>query len=939
MSSDCCPTIPELLVLQASHYGGREAVASTDGASLTFAELAATIENLQASLVNDGVSRGSRVAVVLPNGLDRVIGLLAASSAGIAVPLPANAAVDEYRSWLRVGRVTHLLTSAAGAAAVRVVAEELGLSQIELRHEAGRYRIHAAHALVRRAETSVPQPTDAAVVLMTSGSTGTPKRVPLTHANLLAGAKSVAESLSLGISDRVLVMWEQHHIGGLVDLLLAPLVSGGTSVCAGSFNAARFYELLDRVQPTWFQGVPATLRELLVQARLSGGQRARCKLRFLRSVAAPLPPHLMAELESAFQVPVIQTFGMTEASPLITTNRLPPGLRKPGSVGTACGCEVTTLDAAGEPLPPGATGEIAVRGPNVFMGYENDADANTRLFQHDWFRTGDVGRFDADGFLFLTGRVKEMINRGGEKIAPAEIEAVAVRHPAVSQAAAFAIPHPTLGEDIGLAVVLRDSNTVVNRDGIRTYLAQHLSRFKLPVVLLVLADLPRCPIGKIRRGKLADLAAASMRATRPQSTPTAVDDPLLTRLTCLWAAHLDLPSVDPDADFEVLGGDSLARVRLVVAVESLCDISIPEAAAATITTARQMAAEVRRLGGRLPRLASGPVENTVNPRPDRWGDGDPVAVVDASAPEIHQRLAECRTIHEFEAIRESLLNVLTPEELTALAAEPFTGRFRLWRDRLFSVLPRRIQAASLGRVALAVTSWLDELRAIRPAAAKAAWRRVRLRPAALVYQRAATLAGRRLVIGFAGNHQRLMLPTHVLLDHLPPNDDLLLLFDPDRQHFAAGIRGIAATLPEVCSWIGKQCTDWGYEELVSFGTSAGGLAAIFAGHALGCQRAVAVGCDAPDAHPALLQLLRDQIATIALSRQAEIVLAYDPANHRDRRGSEALAALVTTSQAMILSASGGHNTLRPALTAGKLRPLLHDLLGPRSGSFHDERAA
>ena len=194
---------------------------------------------------------------------------------------------------------------------------------------------------------------------------------------------------------------------------------GGTLVCAGSFDAGRFFELLDRVRPTWFQGVPTTLRELVVHARLAGRLPVRSTLRLLRSVAAPLPADLMRELEKAFGVPVIQTFGMTEAAPLITTNRLPPGKRKPGSTGTPCGCEVAVLDAAGEPLPGAATGEVAVRGPNVFAGYEDDPETNARVFRRGWFMTGDVGRFDEDGFLHLTGRVKEMINRGGEKIAPA----------------------------------------------------------------------------------------------------------------------------------------------------------------------------------------------------------------------------------------------------------------------------------------------------------------------------------------------------------------------------------------------------------------------------------------------------------------------------------------------------------------------------------------
>lgn len=939
MSSDCCPTIPALLVLQASKYGGREAVASTDGASLTFAELAATIEKLQAGLVACGVSRGSRVAVVLPNGINLAIGLLAASSAGIAVPLPANAAIDEYRSWLHVGRVTHLLTSAAQAAAVRVVAEELGLSQVELRHEAGRYRIHAANAVARRAKTSVRQPTEVAVVLMTSGSTGTPKRVPLTHANLLAGAASVAGSLGLGPADRVLVMWEQYHIGGLVDLLLAPLAAGGTAVYAGSFDARRFSELLDDVQPTWFQGVPTTLRELLVHARLNDRLPVASTLRCLRSVAAPLPPDLMQELETAFGVPVIQTFGMTEAAPLITTNRLPPGMRKPGSTGTPCGCEVAVLDAAGDPLPPGSTGEVAVRGPNVFAGYEDDSETNARSFRRGWFLTGDVGRLDTDGFLFLTGRVKEMINRGGEKIAPAEVEEAAVRHPAVAQAAAFAIPHPTLGEDIGLAVVSCDT-TSIDRGAMRTHLAEYLSPFKLPAVVLMLAELPRCPIGKIRRRELADLAAATMATTRLPPGSRPADDPFVAGLAALWALHLDLPAIDPDADFELLGGDSLARIRLVLAAESLCGVSVPEASAATITTVRRMAADLRRLGGHPPPCAGDTDTSPVKGTTDLWGDGDAEMLADAPPETIRQRLAASRSVNEFEALRENLLNALTRHELAALAARPFLRPPTDWAGRLAARMPRWLRGAEAGQVATALAAWRDELLTLRAQASSPTWRRERLAPTVVLYRRVDSGPGRRrLIVAFAGNHRRLMLPTHVVLDHLPPGDDLLLLVDPGRRHFATGLPGIAATLAGVCDWLAARLAAWSEADVVCFGTSAGGLAAVCAGHALGCRRAVAVAADRPADHPNLERFLRSRISASAPDRPPRVILAYDPANHRDREGGEALAALLPTSRTVELAASGGHNTLRPALASGRLAALLHNLLGSDTGSLHDDLAA
>lgn len=936
-------TIPALLDAQASAHGARTAVAAAGGHSFTYARLAATIDRLVARLDAHAIDHSSRLAVVLPNGLDVAVGLLAASSAAIAVPLAPTATADEYRVWFKAGRVSHLLTSLQAAPEAREVAAEFGLPVIELaRHDDG-YRLAPENPPApRRAWPRLARATDVAVVLMTSGSTGTPKRVPLTHANLLAGASSVAGALDLGTADRVLVMWEQYHVGGIVDLLLAPLVSGGTAVCAGSFDAARFFALIDDVRPTWFQGVPTTLRELMVHARLAGRLPIASTLRCLRSVAAPLSPGLMHELEAAFGVPVIQTFGMTEAAPLITTNRLPPGLRKPGSTGTAYGCEVAVLDAAGEALPADTIGEVAIRGPNVFAGYEDDPETNTRVFRRGWFLTGDVGRLDTDGFLSLTGRVKELINRGGEKVAPAEVEEAAARHPAVAEAAAFAVPHATLGEDIGLALVAR-GDEAIDRDELRAHLARHLSRFKVPAVILCLDELPRCPIGKIRRRDLAARASLQAVATsEPAATARAPFPPAdVAALAEVWALHLDLPAVDPDADFQILGGDSLARIRLVVAVESLAGVSFPDDIAATITTVRRMAADIRRLGGRITAGASNGAGNTAAAPPDLWGDVTGPALVAASPAEIRRRLAASRSVREFEAVRETLLNALTRHELSALARRPFGGRITDWIGERIGRMPIGIGGTERAQTVAARAAWRNELLTMAASGPEEPrWRRTTLAPTATLYERQPGMSqARRLVIGFAGNHQRLMLPIHAILDHLPPHDDLLLVADPDRRHFAAGVRGIAATFAGLCTWLGDRVADRCYDTTVTFGTSAGGLPAICAAYALGCSRAAAVGADAPASHPPLSNFLREQIVAADAGQPPVVMLAFDSANHRDQAGGAALAASVPSIRTRIIDASGRHNILLPALMAGRLAELLLELLGTPTESSHDDRIA
>jgi acyl-CoA synthetase (AMP-forming)/AMP-acid ligase II len=267
-----------------------------------------------------------------------------------------------------------------------------------------------------------PAPDDVALVLLTSGSTGRAKSVPLTHRNVCASARDVAASMSLGSSDRCLAMWEQYHVGGLVDLLLAPLVSGGVVICTPGFRTDEALRLLAEARPTWFQVVPTTLGDLVAQVRRDGRGRPGGSLRLLRSVAAALPPRLMAEAEETFSVPVLQTFGMTEAGPLITSTLPPPAPRKPGSVGRSCGCEIRIVDSGWVALPPGQTGQVAIRGPNVFSGYEDDAAANAAQFRDGWFLTGDLGRLDPEGDLFLVGRLKQLINRGGEKVNPQEVD-------------------------------------------------------------------------------------------------------------------------------------------------------------------------------------------------------------------------------------------------------------------------------------------------------------------------------------------------------------------------------------------------------------------------------------------------------------------------------------------------------------------------------------
>jgi acyl-CoA synthetase (AMP-forming)/AMP-acid ligase II len=339
-------------------------------------------------------------------------------------------------------------------------------------------------------------------MLHTSGTTSRPKLVPLTHRNLCASARNIAATLSLGPADRILHVMPLFHIHGLVAGLLAPLLSGGSVFCTSGFNALKFFAWMDEARPTWYSAVPTMHQAILARAGRNREVISRSPLRFIRSSSASLPPQVMAKLEETFSAPVIEAYAMTEAAHQMASNPLPPRQRKPGSVGVAAGPEVTVLDAQGNILPAGQTGEVAIRGENVMQGYENNPEANAAAFTDGWFRTGDQGMMDENAYLRITGRLKEIINRGGEKISPREVDEVLLSHPAVAQALTFALPHEKLGEEVAAAIVLREGRAIAERE-LREFAAERLADFKVPRRIVFLGEIPTGSTGKLQRIGLA----------------------------------------------------------------------------------------------------------------------------------------------------------------------------------------------------------------------------------------------------------------------------------------------------------------------------------------------------------------------------------------------------------------------------------------------------
>jgi acyl-CoA synthetase (AMP-forming)/AMP-acid ligase II len=483
-----------ILELLAAGRDGDPVLQAPGREPLSYGGLRQQVEEAMEALRRFGIRPGHRVAMVMPNGPEMAAAFLAVAGTATAAPLnPAyrGAELDYYLGDLGA---CALLVEAGGSAAAR----SRGVPIIELQprgDQAGGFELSGQGVAAAPAG-----PAEVALVLHTSGTTSRPKRVPLSHDNLVASARAVAATLALSPDDRALHIMPLFHIHGLVAGLLAPLATGGSLFVPGSFDALRFFRWMDEAWPTWYTGVPTMHQAILSRAPRNREVLERIGLRFVRSSSAPLAPAVLRALEETFGAPVVEAYGMTEAAHQMTSNPLVG--RVPGSVGLPAGPEVTVLDAAGQPVPRGATGEVCIRGPSVTRGYEGDAAANAAAFTGDWFRTGDQGRFDDDGYLYLTGRLKEIINRGGEKIAPREVDEVLLAHPSVAQAITFALPHDRLGEEVAAAIVLRPGMTA-GEEELRAFTAERLADFKVPRRIVFVAEIPTGPTGKLQRVGLA----------------------------------------------------------------------------------------------------------------------------------------------------------------------------------------------------------------------------------------------------------------------------------------------------------------------------------------------------------------------------------------------------------------------------------------------------
>jgi acyl-CoA synthetase (AMP-forming)/AMP-acid ligase II/acyl carrier protein len=551
-------------------------ILALDRTPITYSQLFNQVNTTITKLNELGIGRNDRVALVIPNGPEMATAFLSIACAATSAPLNPSYQTPEFEFFLSDLDSRALITLQGFETPAIVVAKKLKIPLIQLipdEKNAGLFTL-TTNPCGPVVHTGPAQGDDIALLLHTSGTTSQPKIVPLSHQNVTISARNIQQTLRLSPVDRCLNIMPLFHIHGLMAAVLASIASGASLVCMPGFYAPRFFEWLDAFQPTWYTAVPTMHQGILARAVENQVILEKVNLRFIRSSSSRLAPQIMADLERVFKIPVVEAYGMTEASHQMTCNPLPPFTRKSGSVGPAAGPEVAIMAENGsELLPVNTTGEIVIKGENVTKGYLNNPEANQKSFTNGWFRTGDQGYKDEDGYLFITGRLKEIINRGGEKISPREIDEILLSHPAVSQALTFTIPDEKLGEEIAAAVVLHDP-ALTERE-LRQYAAKHLAQFKIPRRIVFLDEIPKGPTGKLQRIGLAKKLGFDETAKIPKTKEfVAPRTSVESILAELWCEVLGIDEVSVAQGFLELGGDSMMASQLISRIQQWLEIEL-----------------------------------------------------------------------------------------------------------------------------------------------------------------------------------------------------------------------------------------------------------------------------------------------------------------------------------------------------------------------------
>ena len=590
-------TILDVLAAQRARRGPASAILAPGRDPLSYAALYDQIDGLGTILATMGLGRHSRIALSLADGPEGGVTLLATMIWATAAPLGAGLDLDAYSDLLVRLRIDAVMLQDGERSPVARAASALRIPLVHVSSHPGDAAgvVRLSCVAVRAPAARVPpQPGDVAVLLQTSGTTARPKVVPVTHAQLLWNARQQP----IDERDRCLALGTLFTSAGLWSALTVPLTAGAASVIVGAYDGARFVDWLDQFKPTYFSANPTVLGSTL-DALAQREPAAPRSLRFVRSGSNALPEAIQHRLESALGIPVIQGYGMTETGN-IAQNPLPPRERRTGSAGIAMGTEVMILRNDKEASLGDVVGEILVRGPGVMCGYEDDEEANQLAFHDGWFRTGDLGWIDGDGYLFITGRLRELINRGGVKVSPSEVDLAFMQHPAVREAATFAVPHPSLGEDVVTAVVLRAPGST-SAQALRAYVLQHLLPFKVPSSVVLVDKIPRNSMGKVSRATLRDRLEDELRAdyVAPRNDEEAL-------VAAIFAELFDLPRVGAFDHYFRLGGDSLGAAQVMTRLVDRCGVELEMSALFESPTVAEFANRLRAAARDSPKRAYPP---------------------------------------------------------------------------------------------------------------------------------------------------------------------------------------------------------------------------------------------------------------------------------------------------------------------------------------------
>ena len=468
---------------------------------LSYGEFKIFNEKISRQLAATNIINSDRAAIVLPNGPLMASSFLSISSYMSAAPLNPSYKQEEFEFYLDDLKPKFLLVEPNSKSLAVIAAKNLNIPVFEMKISDNQ-PLGTFELFDKETDYKNPNDYDEALVLHTSGTTSRPKIVPLSNLNIFTSAVNISKSLKLTADDHCLNIMPLFHIHGLIAVLSAS-AKVGASVCASNgFNALKFLDLAETQNITWYSGVPTMHQAILLRAQKNSEKAKKLNLRFIRSSSASLPPAIFEQLNDIFETPVIEAYGMTEATHQMASNPLPPAIQKPGLVGMPAGPEICIMNDKNEKLSQGEIGEICIKGDNVTNGYENNPEANKQSFINDWFRTGDEGFFDEDGYLKISGRLKEIINKGGEKISPLEVDNILMDFPPIDQALCFGYKDKMLGEDIAVAIKLKE-NKSCTEDDIKSYANEKLAKFKIPKKIFIVEDIPKGATGKLQRIGLA----------------------------------------------------------------------------------------------------------------------------------------------------------------------------------------------------------------------------------------------------------------------------------------------------------------------------------------------------------------------------------------------------------------------------------------------------